>query len=140
MKRGPLPGTARNIDERSFLEKAQSGWDGDLPDWVSVLASHADAHSLKVTGDAIGYSHSLVSNVIAGKYRGDLGRVKERVRGALMGLTVECPGTGEPMPRHTCLDWQKKPFEATSQQRCRMYRACRGGCPNFLPKGKSDER
>lgn len=125
--------------DKDFAAKAQLSW-SPAPDWVTVLAELADAKGLKAAGEAIGYSDSLVSNVIAKKYPGDIGRVEEKVRGALLGLTVDCPGTGESMSRDICLDWQKKPFEPTSQQRCRMYRACRNGCPHFRKGGGSDGR
>ncbi|MEX2481203.1 MAG: transcriptional regulator [Gammaproteobacteria bacterium] len=145
MNPGPKVGNGRNGDNRSFLEKAAAAW-GPAPDWVVEFAKEADAHGLKGAAATIGCSASLVSNVVNNKYPGDLGRIEEAVRGALMGKTVWCQGVGDDIARHTCLDWQKKPFVPTSPDRARMYRACRDNCPHFrahTPKpsdGGSDER
>lgn len=125
MNRGPLPGTATGAD---FLAKARASW-GDPPDWVIALAGEANRTTLKAAADRIGYSAPVVSDVIGNKYRGAIDRVEERVRGALMGLTVDCPILGD-IGRDRCLDEQKEPFRATSAMRARLWHACRGGCPN----------
>ena len=124
-------------DLRSFADKARDAW-GDVPDWVSELADLADRERLKGAASAIGYSTTAVSNVINNKYQlGDLDRVEQATRGALMGVVVACPVLGT-LSRKTCLDWQKKPFAPSSAYRMRMFRACRGGCPNFRQKGGPD--
>ena len=131
MKTGPQIGAGANGDARSFVEKAIDCWTM-VPEWVEELAKLADAEGLKGAGERIGYSGSAVSQVINNKYgNGDLGRVEEKVAGALMGAVVWCQGVGDDVPRHTCLDWQKKPFVASSPDRARMFRACRNNCPNF---------
>lgn len=128
MKRGPSSTAARNGDDRSFAEKAASAWGADLPDWVAALADHADRHGLRGAERSVGYSVGTLSTVISCSYRGDVERVAGKVRGALMGATVDCPALGE-IGRDACLDWQKKPFAATSAARVAVYRACRAGCP-----------
>lgn len=116
-------------DTRSMLDKACCGW-GETPDWVAELAQLADREGLAKAGARIGYSASVVSQAINNRYAmGDLGRVEEAVRGALMGLEVECPVLG-PIGRNHCLDEQKQPFRATSRHRAQLYHACRGGCPH----------
>jgi hypothetical protein len=124
MKRGPQAGGSAGTD---FEAKARLSWGGDVPDWVEELAKLAGRASAKVAAERIGYSIAVVSNVIANKYPGDLGRVEEKVRGALMGATVSCPVLGE-IGRDVCLDEQKKPFSASSSIRAKLYRACRAGC------------
>ncbi len=131
MKRGPERRT-RAGDERSFLEKARAAYGDDPPDWVLALAERADRDGLKATGAAIGYSGAAVSLAINHKYTGDLGKVAEMTRGALLGAQVECPIVGT-MDRKTCLDWQDKPRAQTSSLRARMFRACRG-CVHFRKK------
>lgn len=118
-------------DGRSFADKARSAWGaaGAAPDWVAELAALADREGLKGAGKRIGYSTGAVSTVINGRYAGDMTRVEEKVRGALMGVVVACPALGE-IGRDACLDWQKKPFAATSAIRVAVFRACRGGCPH----------
>ena len=128
MKRGPETGRGGSADPRSFADKAAEAHGGTAPDWVAALAGLADRGGLKAAAEAIGYSGGLVSQVIANKYPGDIAKVEATTRGALLGATVECPGAGDTMNRKTCLDWQDKPWAATSAFRVRMYRACRA-CP-----------
>lgn len=129
-KGSPAPGL-------SFVEKAMLAWAPQMPDWIEALAGLADTHGLAGAGKAIDYSGSLVSSVLNGKYAGDLARVEEKVRGALLGEEVDCPRLGE-MSRNICLAWQEKPFAATSSLRVEMYHACRGGCPHSKLKGNAD--
>lgn len=138
MNRGPQAGKARNgANDRTYVEKAMEAFEGSPPDWIVALAQKADAGGLDGAAEAIGYSGSLVSTVLRNVYKGDVGRVEQKVRGALMGMTVTCPVIGE-MSRHDCLDWQAKPKAATSALRMRMFHACRNNCPNFRPKGGTD--
>lgn len=124
--------------ELSMAEKAAAAHGGTAPDWIAALADLADREGLRGAEKRIGYSTSALSMVINGRYRnGDLGRVEEKVRGALMGVVVECPVLGE-IGRNACLDWQKKPFAATSSVRVAVYRACRAGCPHSTIKGGGD--
>lgn len=135
MKRGPQAGSAAG--NQTFIEKAQAIFGLDLPDWIEALAATADARGLAGAGKAIDYSGSLVSSVLSGKYQGDLDRVEQKVRGALLGAEVDCPRLGA-MSRSTCLEWQKKPFASTSSLRVEMFQACRAGCPNSRIKGGGD--
>lgn len=113
----------------SMIDKAGGAW-GEPPDWVRELADLADREGLRTAAKRIGYSASTVSMVLANRYGdGDMARVEEKVRGALMGVVVECPVLGA-IGRDVCLDWQQKPFAATSSRRMQMYRACRAGCPH----------
>lgn len=138
MNRGPQAGKARNgANDRTYVEKAMEAFEGKPPDWIVALAQKADAGGLDGAAEAIGYSGSLVSTVLRNVYKGDVGRVEQKVRGALLGMTVTCPVIGE-MSRHDCLDWQAKPKAATSALRMRMFHACRNNCPNFRPKGGTD--
>lgn len=125
MRRAQAPGTGK-VD---FVAKAKAAWGDALPDWVEELARLAAAHSVKHAAERIGYSMAVVSNVVANKYAGDLVRVAEKVRGALMGMTVDCPVVGE-IGRDRCLDEQRMPFSAASSVRAKLYRACRNGCPH----------
>ena len=142
MKRGPQTdtGRARNGDDRSFAQKAAEAHGGAPEDWVIALAKLADQKGLRVAGETIGYSGATVSQAIAGKYPGDIGKVAEKVRGALLGETVVCPpyGLDDIIDRKKCLDWQDKPKAATSAFRVRMYRACRQ-CPNFRNQDKKED-
>jgi hypothetical protein len=135
MRKGPRSGsgTANNGDTRTFIEKANAAW-GATPDWVVELAQIADQVGQKKAAEMIGYTAGLVSAVLNGKYTGDMRGVEERVRGALMGLKVECPVLGD-IGRDRCLKEQKEPFRATSAFRAQIYHACRNECPNARLKG-----
>jgi hypothetical protein len=126
MMRGPARGSVRA--DKTMREKAVEAW-GTVPDWVAELAALADREGLRGAEKRVGYSASAISTVINARYRGDMARVEETVRGALMGQVVACPILGE-IGRDQCLAWQKKPFAATSSMRAAVYRACRTGCPH----------
>lgn len=119
---------------KSFVEKVSNAH-VTLPEWLVELASVADREGLAGAGRRIGYSASAVSTVLANKYAGDIDRVEQMVRGALMAVTVECPVLGE-IGRDRCLSEQKEPFRATSRHRAQLYHACRGGCPHARKKGE----
>lgn len=136
MKPGPKTGsgTTRPADDRTFMQKAADAW-GDVTDWMFELASMADRDGLKSTASAIGYSPAVVSFVLNNKYgKGDIGAVEQRVRGAMMGLKVECPILGE-IGRDRCLQEQQEPFRATSAFRAQIFHECRSGCPHARLKG-----
>ncbi len=135
MNRGPARNSRPNGP--SFAEKASAAW-RPMPDWIAELAALADREGLIGAEKRIGYSRSAVSVVLNGKYRGDLGRVEEMVRGALMAANVDCPVLGE-IGRDRCLNEQNEPFRATSAFRAQLYHACRNGCPNARRKDKGDE-
>lgn len=126
MNRGPAPGRRAAVD---FVAKAEAAWGGALPDWVRELATLANASSQRAAAEKIGYSQAVLSHVFNAAYTGDLKRVEEKVRGALMGLSVQCPILGE-IGRDRCLDEQKMTRSATSSIRSKLYRACRNGCPH----------
>ena len=110
-----------------FSTKIITAWNNEAPDWIVELAALTDLRKLKATGQRIGYTGSLVSSVLANKYKGDMDAVEAAVRGALMGLTVDCPAQGE-IPKNICLSWQKLPRGQSDSTRVRVYRACRNGC------------
>lgn len=126
MKRGPSAGAKTKVD---FVAKARAAYGDALPDWVEELAIEATNTSAVSAAKKIGYSAGLISHVFSNRYKGDLIAVEQKVRGALMGMTVICPILGE-IGRDLCLDNQKKPFSATSSIRSKLYRACRSGCPH----------
>lgn len=110
-----------------FAANARTGWGEALPDWVAVLAGECAASSATAVASRIGYSVAVVSAVVRSNYKGDLGAVEARVRGAFMGEIVDCPVLGE-IPRDRCMREQGQRFTATSALRTRLYRACRAGC------------
>ncbi len=92
-------------------------------DWLTVLREHRDAHGNGPTAAKIKYSATTVSQVLSGKYLGDIKAIKQAVEGALMGMTVDCPVIGD-LPRNVCLDYQRRSFAATNHVRVALSRAC----------------
>lgn len=110
------------------LDRATAAWRGNPPDWIIVLAEEVDRTSQTVAGRRIGYSSSVISQTLAGSYKGDLRSLEAAVRGALMGATLECPVLGEIAKDH-CLEEQKIARAATSGLRMQLARACKT-CPH----------
>lgn len=127
MNRGPQTGIASTAD---FMAIAREAWCGDVPPEVIAMAQAAQATTARAVAEKLGYSPAVFSHVLRNNYTGDMARVFEKIRGALMGETVECPVLGD-LPRHTCLNNQRRGFAATSSTRARLYHAC-PKCPNRL--------
>jgi hypothetical protein len=124
MNRGPRPGSTTNVD---FIAKASAAW-GEPPDWIVILAEEANRAGAADVARRLDYSASVISQCLSASYRGDLRRLEEIVRGALMGSTVLCPVLDE-IGRDQCRREQRTPFRATNSTRARLVRACRT-CPN----------
>lgn len=105
-------------------------------DWVAVLRAECAETSQGKVASAIGYSGSVVNQVLKGVYKGDIARVELVVRGRFMGGEVMCPALGA-IRADTCVDHQKraKKFNPTNRMRTQMYRACQA-CPRFKSKGE----
>lgn len=119
------------------VAKAQAAWGESLPDWVLALASECDRTSQNTASKRIDYSSAAVSQVINGKYNGDLRAVEQAVRGALMAAIVACPVVGD-LAADTCLSHQKTPWAPHNPQRIAFWRACRSGCPHSRIGGVSN--
>ncbi len=105
-------------------------------DWIIVLREACERASQSVVARKLGYSPSTINRVLRGAYAGDISRIEQAVRGALMGATVDCPIVGE-IPRHRCLANQRQPWAATNPTRVQLYRACRSGCPHSTIGGNN---
>jgi len=99
----------------------------DEADWLAALRQACAESSQSAVAKRLGVTGSTISQVLGGKYAASTAMVEERVRGALMQKTVDCPQLGE-ISAKDCLDWQAKPFAATNPLRVRMYTACKT-CP-----------
>lgn len=93
------------------------------PDWLDTLRAACTAASQRKVAERIGYSTSVVNQVLSGKYAGDIDAVKAKVEGVYMGVTVECPVIGE-LPRNRCLEYQRQGFAATNHLRVQLARTC----------------
>lgn len=76
----------------------------------------------------LGISAAAVNQALKGTYRGDVDGIEQRIRGALMAVTVVCPVIGE-ISTKQCLDEQRRPMVFTNPLRVRLHRACKT-CPH----------
>lgn len=100
----------------------------DKPQWLAVLAAECKKTSQLEVAKALGYSASVINQVLNDKYQGDLYKLQEIVEGAFMGKTVDCPVIGS-MPRHRCIEMQGRPFAATNPLRVQLFHTC-PTCPH----------
>lgn len=116
------------------VEKARMAWGEDLPDWVRGLADACANTSQSHVAKQMNRSASLISAVLARKYKGSLEAVEEVYRGVFETATVSCPALGT-IPTNVCRDWQLKArrFVSVNNLRVRMYRACHS-CQRFKRK------
>ncbi|CCO22205.1 hypothetical protein [Maridesulfovibrio hydrothermalis] len=107
----------------SAIDTAKLSW-GNPPDWILALGQTCDElKSQHQTAKRIGYSATAVNQLLKNKYPGNLGKVEDKVRAALMTDKVECPVLGE-INSTQCLDTQVRPFSAASSQRVQLWKAC----------------
>lgn len=113
------------------ITTAREAWK-PLPDWIAALAAACDQSTQAQVARDLGRSGALVNQVLRKSYKGDMARVEEVVRGALMNSQVTCPALG-PLPQNECVDWRLKAkgFQSGNPMRTRMYRACHR-CPRYL--------
>ena len=72
---------------------------------------------------ALGYSPSALSQVLSGKYQGDMANMLTRVDEVYGGSTVNCPVLGE-IALGKCAEHRKRPFAATNPVRVRLHSTC----------------
>lgn len=110
------------------VAKARAAWGEAIPAEVLILAEACRGRTQRALAKQLGYSDATISYVLSNQYgNGDLPKVFAKIRGALMGETVDCPELGE-ITRDVCLNWQSKPFAATNSLRVKMFHRCRS-CP-----------
>ena len=129
MNRGPISGRGSKVDP---VAKAQAAWGEAMPKEVLALAEACRAATASAIAARLNYSDAVISQTLAGTYRGDLNKVFATIRGALMGEVVMCPVLDE-IGKDRCLSEQGKPFSATSSTRARLYHACKI-CPSRQQK------
>lgn len=105
----------------------------DAPDWLLRLAAACDDTSQRETAQKIGFSPSLVNQVLKNRYQGNLENVRARVETGLDADRRHCPVMGM-IPGNVCLANQSRRYDPSNHIAVRLYRACRG-CPHSLKGG-----
>lgn len=98
-------------------------------EWLLVLEAKVRSSSQAKIARELGVSPTMLNQVLHGKYKGLIANIRTRVEGKYLRRSVECPAAGC-ISVDTCQENQARPFSSTNPQRVRLYRACRGGCPN----------
>jgi hypothetical protein len=122
--------TATPVQKLSHAAAATAAWGEPAPDWVTVLAELCDREGQATAARRLDVSTSVVSETLRHTYKGRYDNVRERVKGALMGKTVNCPVLGDDLPRDRCIELQGRPFAATNPERVQLFRTC-PTCPNY---------
>lgn len=131
MNRGPIPGRPKT----DFVSALRARVD-EPEDWLLMLAEEATRIGLNALARRINLSAGTLSSVLSGTYGAKPDRVREAVRGALMGVTVKCPALNrQEIGREVCIKHQRSPLSTASPSSVRLYHACRGGCPHATMEG-----
>lgn len=122
------------------VEKARAAWGAEIPEWVEALAAECAATSQNRVAKRLGRSATLVSNVLANKYEGDMEAVEDLFSGVFLSARVECPALGL-IPINECRQWREKArqFVNVNALRVRMYRAC-VNCPRNRKEPPNEPR
>lgn len=114
----------------------------DAP-WLRALREEVTRTSQARTAERLGISEATVSQVLSGNYKADTARIERRVRGELLGETVECRVMFDVSMR-VCQDMQeRKQGQAANPAALQCHAACRGlgrfassgACPHFNGQG-----
>ncbi|PMI33543.1 hypothetical protein BCT30_05065 [Enterovibrio norvegicus] len=97
--------------------------------WLDELRKQVADTSLNSVANAMGVSKAMISQVLNGKYQGNMQRVQSLVESVYMGHTVVCPVLAE-IPKHKCLAHQNAKHVGSTPNAIRLWKACRSGCPN----------
>ena len=118
-----------DLELHPVLIKAREGWGPDIPDWVLGLARACAESSQNKVAKRMAYSAATISQVVAGKYPGDLGRVRDVYLGIFEAALADCPELGS-IPLDRCREWRRRATSLRSgnAMNVRMFRAC-NRCP-----------
>jgi hypothetical protein len=98
--------------------------------WLTVLAGECTRTSQVAVAKRLGLSGATINQVLKGKYKGNLPRIRSRVEGAYMAARVDCPVIGD-IPRDQCITHQqRRRFAATNPLRVQLHKIC-PTCPNW---------
>lgn len=93
-------------------------------DSMTLLKQAVAQSGQSAVARSLGYSASVVNQVIHNKYPGRMEKVLLRVAEVYGTDTIDCPVMGM-ITLKRCSAERKKPFAATSPQRVRLYLSCR---------------
>lgn len=105
-------------------------------DWVEVLREACAKSTQAAVARQLGYSPSVINQVLKGTYKGDLKAVEGKVRALLIKESVFCPALERVLQKSFCLEFQQKAvrfhrqqLSAASSLHQAIYNECLGECP-----------
>lgn len=125
-----MSGNLNKSADLSNLDRARVAWGPDVPRWVQLLASAADATSQRAAAERIGKSSPYVSRIIRNDYPGDMAEAEKLVRAAWGAEDVDCPLWGS-IPLSSCMTARRRSAPPTNRVHHVHRRAC-PTCPNNL--------
>lgn len=94
-------------------------------DLITMLRQAVDeAGSQSAVARRIGYSPAAVSQVLSGKYGGDMGIFLAKVEEVYGSRQVDCLVLGR-IGLSRCAEERRTPFSASNPVRVRLYRVCK---------------
>jgi predicted transcriptional regulator len=120
--------------DTAWLETKFEAAFGSNQNWLAALRAEVARTSGARTALRLGISEATVSQVLSGKYAADTQRIARRVRGALLGETVECPVALE-MPMHKCQEIQDRKAGSFGNPVYARAQLCCRGRGEFADKG-----
>ncbi len=97
-------------------------------DWIELLRKRVEKTSYRQVAQELGYSATVIYQVLRGIYAGNVDRVRQRVESTYTQGYVQCPVLGQ-IDRLRCARERRRPFAATNPVRVRLFRIC-PTCPN----------
>ena len=97
--------------------------------WLEVLTAEVEKQGTAAVAAKLKVSKATISQVVNNKYKASTKTIQEKVEGAFLAKSVDCPILGE-IPTNVCLENQDRKFAATNHIRVQLYKACNGGCPH----------
>ena len=128
-----LTKAGRPINDGAARQRVRVAWGVNPPDWIGALADACDELSQAKVAAAIGYSPSVVNQVLAGVYAGKIERVERAARNIYLPEQVACPVLGE-ITTTRCAAEQAKPLSTANPLRIALAKKC-PKCPNFQGDG-----
>jgi hypothetical protein len=102
-----------------------------VPDWALALAAACDAKGRAPVARSLGYSESVLSQMLSNNYGGNVAKVSAKIRAVIMAEMMDCPEEG-PMKLDMCQRHQaRREADIQNGWHRRMFAACRSGCPHF---------
>ncbi|MAI62438.1 MAG: hypothetical protein CBB87_08180 [Micavibrio sp. TMED27] len=95
--------------------------------FIDVLQEAVSKSSQRAVSAKIGYSTTVISQVLNGRYPGDITAVEQAVKRKLTTNVINCPVLGEITP-NSCSEHSSREFSSASSIRVKLFKAC-SKCP-----------